>query len=899
PATPATTALTTASAPTEVLRAIRLGLAPLDPVDAAVGVLTEEGDLAIETLAHIEGRTGAWTGAALEPHAGALGPPAGRPVRLGLGAPLPGPAVVRDGRARWWGSADAALAEFPSWPGLRDNAHGAACSLPLVGDDGVRFGFLTAIFPGPGDLPGADRALVSLIARQTAQALYRTRLQEAETAELHRAVALQEATASLSAAADRADVVRAMVVAGRRVLAADRRAPVLAHGDELVLEASSGVTAEQLGDLARRPRGAGTPLTVAVAEGRAIHLDQPDAVRARVPEVAGLVPGVPLGALLAVPLPALGQPGALMFLYRVAHRTDTAALAVAGTLAQLCVQALRRAEHAEDERARRRTAERMQEAIASLTATSTTVDVARSALGMGTAVLGAASVTITVLDPEDPTQLRLVDHLGLADAVAERNAAIPLDAGTPLATAARTGTPVYVGSPEELAADYPVIVADASSGGRASWASLPLVASGRTFGVLGFGYGQRRAFPPDERLALETFASRCAEALGRAERFEAEHQAAVQLQRALLPVTLDAPDGVGVAARYLPGVRGLMVGGDWYDVSLMEDGRVACSVGDVVGQGTAAAAAMGQLRVTLRALAPFAGPADVLTRLEQLSGTIPGAHMATVAHLVLEPGTGEVCYSLAGHPPPVLRRPGGRVTLLEGGRGTPLAPELGQPRAEAAVRLEPGSLLLLYTDGLIERRDRSIDDGLDQLVAAVARDPEAGPEAVCDTVLAELLGGEHAADDVALLCLELLASPRLELRAPARPESLPVARQALRAWLASVGATQEETTDLVLAAGEACANAVEHAEGVSARAELRLDAALEVGELARDVVRITVRDAGRWVERPARPGRGLGLDIMVALVDGLDLGRGTGEAMGTTVTLRRRLGAPAAPASVS
>src|SRR3954447_2174944 len=190
------------------------------------------------------------------------------------------------------------------------------------------------------------------------------------------------------------------------------------------------------------------------------------------------------------------------------------------------------------------------------------------------------------------------------------------------------------------------------------------------------------------------------------------------LQRSLLPGALPAVDGLAVTAHYLPAVEGTSAGGDWYDVLPLGGGAVAVAVGDVVGNGAPAAAVMGQLRSALAGLL-LAGfpPGQALEVLDRFARHVTGARMSTVACLRLEPDAGRLTYSSAGHPPPLLVDAGGagRHGYLDGGLGPALGLPTSGPRPEAARTLAPGSTLVLYTDGLVERRGAALDDGLERL----------------------------------------------------------------------------------------------------------------------------------------------------------------------------------------
>jgi serine phosphatase RsbU (regulator of sigma subunit) len=244
-------------------------------------------------------------------------------------------------------------------------------------------------------------------------------------------------------------------------------------------------------------------------------------------------------------------------------------------------------------------------------------------------------------------------------------------------------------------------------------------------------------------------------ALDRARLYEHAASVARELQHSLLAVDPPADTRYGVAAIYRPGVEMLEVGGDWYDLFLVEHGVLALVVGDVVGRGLGAASAMGQLRSAVRAVAaPGVGPARLLERLDRFVDQVEAAALSTLAYAELDLATGVVRYACAGHPPPVLLPATGSGELVWGGRSTPVGTYGQGERDEAVLRLGAGDRLLLYTDGLVERRDRALDDGLAALTAAVVG--TAG-ESLTDAVRGiadELLRDEQGRDDVCLLLLE-------------------------------------------------------------------------------------------------------------------------------------------------
>jgi PAS domain S-box-containing protein len=364
--------------------------------------------------------------------------------------------------------------------------------------------------------------------------------------------------------------------------------------------------------------------------------------------------------------------------------------------------------------------------------------------------------------------------------------------------------------------------------------------------------------------------------------YQREHKIAETLQRSLLPERLPQIDGVELAARYLPGARGAAIGGDWYDVLERPDGRVALVVGDVVGHGLRAAATMGQLRNAFRAYGLVeSSPSEVVARINRLVMSGVEDVMATVLYLVLDRETGELAFSAAGHPPPLVLAPDG-PHFLEGGRSVPIGASDPAVFREASAVLAPGSSLLLYTDGLVERRDEPLDKRLDKL-AAVAGGAGEGLDVLCERVIESVLGEGEPGDDVALLAVRPLpaASDRISLTLPADPASLAGLRRRLARFLHATGASEAEQYEVMLTICEAAGNAIEHAYGPG-------DATYDVHvEFAAGELVATVRDSGSWRERRDEH-RGRGLGIIEQLMDDVKVAP---EEGGTVVTMRRRLAA--------
>lgn len=351
-----------------------------------------------------------------------------------------------------------------------------------------------------------------------------------------------------------------------------------------------------------------------------------------------------------------------------------------------------------------------------------------------------------------------------------------------------------------------------------------------------------------------------AEAALRAREAE-EHRIALGLQHALLPGKLVAPAGVSVAARYETGSTALEVGGDWYDVFVLPNGGVALTIGDVVGHGLAAAAAMGQLRTALTAFAQNAeGPAEVLARLDAFLASTEVTDFATVCYGVLDPATGAFTYASAGHPPILLLPPEGAPRWLRDASSPPLYGDDEQPRPQVEVVLEPGTLLVLFTDGLIERRGESLADGLDRLMTAATALIDLPPADLCTQLVATLSSESIQGDDIAVLAVRFAPNAQGTFQATflANPGELRNLRSSLRSWLDERAIPPSTQQDLILATNEACSNAVEHAyqDHLVGEVTVRI-------EEADHNLNVTVRDHGRFGPTSESPtDRGRGTSIM-------------------------------------
>ncbi len=416
--------------------------------------------------------------------------------------------------------------------------------------------------------------------------------------------------------------------------------------------------------------------------------------------------------------------------------------------------------------------------------------------------------------------------------------------------------------------------------GIRSLLGVPVHVEGRVIGVMHIGTLHQRKFDEEDIALLQLAADRVALAIDRA-RLSEQRAVTEVMQRTLLPDALPQIPGLRFSGKYLPAGSGVKIGGDWYDVFQLPDGRVTFVVGDVVGRGVLAASVMGEIRTALRAYLLEGHPLErVMALLNDLLASMGRNRSATAAIFELDFESGVLESVSAGHLPALLIDPRGEARFMETEPGLPLGVSVGGRYPCLHHELEAGSTLLLYTDGLVERRTEAIDTGLERLRAAGKRAFELGGASFADRVYAEMLDENLLEDDVALLAIESLPlDSELHMTLNAVPGVLAGLRRTLGRWLGGQSASEAAIFDITLAVSEAAANAVEHAYGAR-------DSTFTIeGRRDHDEVRVTVRDDGRW--RNTRPyGRGRGLAIMRSLVDGLEIER---SEDGTSVTIVKQL----------
>ncbi|MCT2541701.1 SpoIIE family protein phosphatase [Streptomyces atratus] len=511
----------------------------------------------------------------------------------------------------------------------------------------------------------------------------------------------------------------------------------------------------------------------------------------------------------------------------------------------------------------------------------------------GLAVFGIAGERLTV-----------IGHHGHSVGDEDPFTDMPLETDYPAAEVVRTGRAIYLPSPEDYGRRYPVTWPLASRFGRRSWAFLPLIVAGRTMGAWMAGFKHPVSFTPDERSVLTTVARMLAQALTRAGVAETERELSLGLQRSMMPTLGPDIPGMTVAARYIPTGGGLQVGGDWYDMIPLPNGRIALVIGDVQGHDVRAAGLMGQLRIALRAYAAEGHRPDaVLSRASRFlsgltdayeDGEETGPRFATCLYAETDPETGTLDIARAGHPDPVVITADGTAMIHQTEGGMPLGVETDADYPTSRLTLEPGETIMLCTDGLIETGGHDMFSGWDRL-RPVLEQQTADLEKLADALVQAVHGptshyttgplADRREDDIALLLLRCDGGTRRRPAprrtaltiAQAEPERIAAARQQMRELLHD-WADPEQVDAAVLMISEMATNVLVHTDGDA------LMLAQATGEHGGRRLRVEVSDGSDELPHRRRPGEmassGRGLVLMEMLADawGVDP-RGAGKSI--------------------
>lgn len=395
-----------------------------------------------------------------------------------------------------------------------------------------------------------------------------------------------------------------------------------------------------------------------------------------------------------------------------------------------------------------RRATRLQRTTAALARARTPQDVASVVVSEGVTALGASGGALLV-PAGDGEHISVPGVVGYGEELVGALNSERLDAPLPAATALRTGEAVWIESREERDARYPVLAVFESS--SVAMCAVPLFVGERLLGALRFSFETTKLFDDDERSFVLALAAQTAQTLQRTELYESERQATLQLQRALLPQLVTGVPGWDVAAHYSP-AGGQEAGGDFYDVIPLPDGRLAAVVGDVMGRGLEAAAAMAQIRSTIRAFATDnPNPAVVFNRVDGFFQTLELDQLVTAVYLLVDSTGSSVQIASAGHLPPLLvSATGCEVVSVAGGLPFGVAPD---KRQVTTVELSAGASLVAITDGLVERRGEDIDEGLARLIGACHGASGLSAAPLLSLVVNAVAGDLANDDDVTVLVL--------------------------------------------------------------------------------------------------------------------------------------------------
>lgn len=364
---------------------------------------------------------------------------------------------------------------------------------------------------------------------------------------------------------------------------------------------------------------------------------------------------------------------------------------------------------------------------------------------------GAGCAHVVLLDQRAGVAVSLLTGHAVLSRRLPRGLDAGAGAGLPWNDALRDGSALVFPSTDDLYRAYPGLAPVWTLPTTGPVVTFPLTSAGHTGGAVTFGFDWETDVPAADDPVLAEIVSLAAQAVGRAALYETERHSAEVFQTACLPVELSGLGGLALASRYLPAEQPLAIGGDWYDAVALPGSLIGLTIGDVAGHGIGAATVMASLRSAVRAFATVEGsPAEILTRLNTYVCRFNPDVFATVLVAVFDPEAGLLRYASAGHPPPILVGEDGSAHLLD----HPPGPPLGLPESRYEHGEEPfplGSALVLYTDGLVERRRRSLDQTMADLLEVASAGGGRSPDELCDRLAFGLLAETDLFDDTALL----------------------------------------------------------------------------------------------------------------------------------------------------
>ncbi|WP_433725874.1 SpoIIE family protein phosphatase [Actinoplanes sp. CA-051413] len=741
---------------------------------------------------------------------------------------------------------------------MQNDVHEVA--FDLMRADGERLPILvnSSLGRDPNGMPRVIRTTIFNASERRGYEKELLAARRAAEASERRVRALQQIVADLAAAPTAAEVADAVVRAPGPAFGAASATVWLADPDRDQLTAVAGTESAALtGD--DIPRGSSRVIAEVARRGDLHVVGSLDEAQEHFPELAvtmrrterAMVVLLPLTAAPTADPAAVEVLGVLGFDFAEPRELTDSELRVVRLLGHQAGQALDRARLYDD--ARRR------EALAVFLAATT------RALEVESRLMPRARLLVERTVPEIAEWAAVRLQVGPAGLVAEAGGPAP----DPQRLAERVAQ-VLLDGEAQLSDDKEF---------DAGCAVLPLVANGRVLGTLALRMAPERRTAAAEAVFLRDLADRAGLALENARLYEQERAIARTLQRSLLAGDLPADPRFAVETHYQAAAHDLEVGGDWFDAFLITPDKLAVVVGDVVGRGIDAATTMGQLRSAIRALASAeAGPARLLERLDRFVERVESARMATVAYAEVDLSANEMVYACAGHLPPLLTEPGEPPRYLLDARSGALGSRAArQARIEHRTQLAPGSRLLLYTDGLIERRTRRIDAGFELLARTYAGKRDSPLPGLTASIADMLVGQEHA-DDVCLLCLALGTEQRLERTIGADPVQIALLRKDLRGWLVAHAVDDESAQAVLLACSEAVANAIEHGYRDNPLGLVEV-----VATVSPDTVDVRITDRGVWADPEPGGARGRGLQLIRQVMDTVAFD----HVDGTMVSMRR------------
>ncbi|WP_426574560.1 SpoIIE family protein phosphatase [Aquihabitans sp. McL0605] len=664
-------------------------------------------------------------------------------------------AVIRTGRAEFHPHIDeAVIAASDASPELRQIIRdlGLQSSITVaLRKRGRSLGAIQFVMaPGRRSYAEEDLAVAEAIGARIAASLDNRRLRVQRDRTARTDAALANLGRRLAAAASEKEVLAVIGEDAPVVLRADHVDIGLAHDAESITIS---------GDVERIvPLDSAGPVAAALAQAETI-LHHPD-----VATPGSEVFADPLGALVASPLyDDVHEPmGVLVLRWEEPTSLDEVDLNAIETLSRLCGQAIVRSQlagHTED----------LARLASSMAAARSTTDVARLLQAHGRSDLRATVANLRLLDSESAALLPVIPS-GLPAEIDRRYERIPVTSDLPVTDAVRDDEPIWIPDLDHYRARYPEAAAQAARGGIGAAAVVPLCDSdGTPMGVVSLGWPTAMRFDHRLRATLSTLADLAAQTLERVRLFEAEHAVISSMQRRLL-APLPEVAGLDMVPFYEPAAAALGMGGDWYEAITLADGSAVVIIGDVVGHGVNAVAAMAQIQHLLTGLLRAGAPLGEVLATANTMITGPEPTYATALLLHLDPVGGRIGHSSAGHPYPLVREPDGTVHVLDGNQH----PMFGLPLQASELVYSPlvdGAMVLAYTDGLVERRGETIDRGIERLAASFGRSRAPDLDDDLHRLVEEARGSdpEHRAtsDDVAAILIRVGERP--PSKTPGRP----------------------------------------------------------------------------------------------------------------------------------